>query len=613
MYDILSTIKSREDLVNLDICRQQELCGEIRAFLIDKISRTGGHLASNLGVVELSVALERNLDTSVDRLIWDVGHQSYVHKILTGRADQFDTLRSVGGISGFPKTGESATDAFNTGHSSTSVSAAYGMACSRDLQGKDYKVVCVIGDGAMTGGMAYEALDDLSDYKGQLLIIVNDNGQSISRNKGGLSRSLGRFRVSARYQSRKACLKAALNKNKAGRGLSSFISRLFALSKKLFVKGQFFDALGLKYYGPIDGHDINDLNYMIKNALNIPTPVVLHVHTVKGYGCSFAMEDPDKFHGVGPFDPKTGATPAPSGETWSHAVAEDLCALAEKRRDIVAIVAAMASGTCINVFAERYPDRFFDAAIAEQHAVTVAAGMASTGLVPVVDIYSTFLQRAYDQILHDVCLQNLHVVFLVDRCGVVGRDGETHQGLFDYVFMRPMPNMTILEPADRHSLELCMEYAVNADGPVSVRFPRGNICDGDIGITDVGSAAVVRHGGDVLLMAAGSAAVKAIAVADILAEQGIEARVEVATQVWPIHNVDYRRAGQYRVVAAIENSCLEGGWGQALRAGCRYRDIMCFAYPNIPITHGSPEEVDELYGMSPERIAEAVAARFNET
>ncbi len=617
MNPLLSRIKSREDLVNMNLSEQSQLCDEIRLFLVDSVSKTGGHLASNLGVVELSLALERNLDTSVDRLVWDVGHQSYVHKILTGRADDFDKLRSAGGISGFPKTSESISDAFNTGHSSTSISAAFGMACSRDLLGQNYKVVAVIGDGALTGGMAYEALNDISDYKNQLLIIVNDNGMSISSNKGGLSNSLNKVRVSAGYQRAKIRVKNKLSKNSLGRFVSRGISLTLSAVKRLFIKNQFFESLGIKYLGPIDGHDLDTLNYYIKNALNIQVPVVLHVNTIKGLGYQFASDNPDKFHGIGPFNPESGELIKHSGESWSHAAIDCLCKLADQDSRIVSIVAAMASGTGMNMFAEKYPHRFFDAAIAEQHAVTLAAGMAISGLVPFVDIYSTFLQRAYDQILHDVCLQNLHVVFLVDRCGIVGEDGETHQGLYDYSFMRSMPNMTILEPFNRESLEECIKYAANeATGPVAIRYSRGAVPGIDGTCTSVNESILIREGNDIALCAAGSTVAKALKTADLLELQGISAAVICPITISPVITDGLlSRLKGFRKIATIEASCCETGFGQALKAYMAQADssvnVMTFAYPNKPITHGDVSEVDNMYGMSPEAISRGILKEIN--
>lgn len=617
MNPLLARIKSREDLVNMNLSEQSELCDAIRLFLVDSVSKTGGHLASNLGVVELAVALERNLDTSVDRLVWDVGHQAYVHKILTGRGDAFDKLRSMGGLSGFPKTSESVSDAFNTGHSSTSISAAYGMACSRDLLGQSHKVVAVIGDGALTGGMAYEALNDISDYKNQLLIIVNDNGMSISNNKGGLSKSLDKVRVSAGYQRTKIRVKNRLSRNAFGRFVSRVISLTLTAIKRLFIKNQFFESLGIKYVGPIDGHDLDTLNYYIKNALNIQGPVVLHINTIKGLGYQFASENPDKFHGIGPFDPESGELIRQSSESWSHAAIDCLCKQAEHDPRIVSIVAAMASGTGMNLFADKYPNRFFDAAIAEQHAVTLAAGMAISGLIPFVDIYSTFLQRAYDQILHDVCLQNLHVVFLVDRCGVVGEDGETHQGLFDYSFMRSMPNMTILEPFNRETLEECIRYAAcDASGPVAIRFSRGAVPTIEGTCSSINESLCLRNGSDVAICATGSTVIKALNVADLLSEQGISAAVLCPITICPVITDGLLgKLNGFSNIATIEASCYDTGFGQALKAYMADVDssvnVIPFAYPNKPITHGKVSDVDKMFGMSPEAISQRILKEIN--
>ena len=619
MYPLINKIQSRQDLVNLNLSEQTDLCKEIREFLVDKVSKTGGHLAPNLGVVELSLALERNMDTSVDRLVWDVGHQAYVHKILTGRASNFDGLRTIGGMSGFPKVSEDWSDAFNTGHSSTSISAAFGMALSRDVKGENYKVACVIGDGAMTGGMAYEAINDISDYNGQLLIILNDNGMSISSNKGGLSKSLGKLRVSRGYQRTKLRVKSRLSKTGVGRFISKFISLTLSLVKRIFVKGQFFESLGLKYIGTIDGHDLDELNYYIKSALNINAPVILHVNTIKGLGYKFASESPDKFHGIGPFDPESGDTFPTTGQSWSKTAVQSLCKVAETNEKIVAVVAAMAGGTSMNLFQKSYPNRFFDAAIAEQHAVTMAAGMAMNGLVPVVDIYSTFLQRAYDQILHDVCLQNLHVVFFVDRSGVVGEDGETHQGLYDYNFMRSMPNMTILEPYNKDTLEKAIEYATNvAEGPVAIRFPRGNVPEVNAECNSIDSVNVVSEGQKVAILTTGIKMPKAIVIKQILSEKGIECGILNCLTICPIINANLEaELNKYEHIAIIEASCGDAGYGEAIRSHMAKVNpnikIHTFGYPNTNITHGRISQVDALYGLSTDKIADEILREVNAT
>ncbi len=619
MYPLIHSIKSRQDLVNMNLSQQTDLCQEIRSFLVEKVSRTGGHLAPNLGVVELSLALERNMNTAVDRLVWDVGHQAYVHKILTGRADNFDSLRTMGGLSGFPKVSEDWSDSFNTGHSSTSVSAAFGMALSRDLKGENYKVACVIGDGALTGGMAYEAINDISDYHGQLLIILNDNGMSISSNKGGLSKSLGKLRVSRGYQRAKHNVKSKLSKNCIGRFISKGISLTFSVIKRIFVKGQFFESLGLKYIGTIDGHDLDELNYYIKNALSINSPVVLHVNTIKGMGYKFASDSPDKFHGIGPFDPESGATLSSTGLSWSKAAIQCLCDVAAQNDNIVSVVAAMASGTSMNLFEKSFPHRFFDAAIAEQHAVTMAAGMAISGLVPVVDIYSTFLQRSYDQILHDVCLQNLHVVFLIDRSGVVGEDGETHQGLYDYSFMRPMPNMTILEPYDLASLQQCIKYAtLDATGPVAIRYPRGSVPETDYVSPGISCPNLICSGGDVAILTTGIKLPKAIEIKNILNERNINCSVINCLTTCPAISPELETMlSGYAHVAVIEASCAAGGYGEAVQAHMSKvapnTKVYTFGYPNVPITHGRISQVDHLYGLTATDIADSILREINAT
>lgn len=619
MYPLIDKIKSRQDLVNMNLSEQTDLCKEIREFLVDKVSKTGGHLAPNLGVVELSLSLERNMDTSVDRLVWDVGHQAYVHKILTGRASNFDGLRTMGGMSGFPKVSEDWSDAFNTGHSSTSISAAFGMALSRDLKGENYKVACVIGDGAMTGGMAYEAINDISDYNGQLLIILNDNGMSISSNKGGLSKSLGKLRVSRGYQTAKHNVKSKLSKTSIGRGISKAISLTLSVIKRIFVKGQFFESLGLKYIGTIDGHDLDELNYYIKSALNINAPVILHVNTIKGLGYKFASDSPDKFHGIGPFDPESGDTFPTTGQSWSKTAILKLCDLAKTNEKIVSVVAAMAGGTSMNLFQKEYPNRFFDAAIAEQHAVTMAAGMAMTGLVPVVDIYSTFLQRAYDQILHDICLQNLHVVFLIDRSGVVGEDGETHQGLYDYNFMRSMPNITILEPYNKETLDMAIEYATNyVSGPVAIRYPRGNVPEVEVGCDSIDSVNLIPSSSKVAILTTGIKMPKAIVIKQLLAEKSIDCAIINRIKICPAINQELEtELCKYNHIAVIEASCGEAGYGEAIRSHMSKVNpkikIHTFGYPNTNITHGRISQVDSLYSLSTEKIADEIIREVNAT
>jgi len=466
--NILDKIDKPSDIKDLSIKELEELASELRIFLLENVSKTGGHLASNLGIVELTLALFKNYDFAKDKIVFDVGHQSYVYKILTGRKDIFNTLRSKDGISGFPKREESSYDYFDTGHSSNSISAALGMARARDLKKEDYEVVSIIGDGAFTGGMVYEALNDLGYKNSKILIILNDNGMSISSNVGGLTNTLNKFRLTKSYNNLKR--KAHLNKNnpmiKIGRKVKNSI-------KNLFFKPMFFESLGVRYIGPVDGHNIKELNDVIKKIKKLNDPVVLHIVTTKGQGYLPAMEHPEKFHAVGKFDLVTGDNLGSKNKTYSKVFGEALLDLAKKDERIVAITAAMIDGTGLNEFAKIYPDRLFDVGITEGHAVTLAAGMATSGLKPIFAVYSTFLQRGFDQIIIDVCMQNLPVIFAIDRAGLVGNDGKTHQGVFDLSYLLMIPNIQILAPKCLEDLPKILEYAIHINGPVAIRYPRG--------------------------------------------------------------------------------------------------------------------------------------------
>ena len=473
---VLEKIKTPDDIKHLSKKEIDILSDELREFIIEKISKNGGHLASSLGVVELTIALYLSLDLANDKIIWDVGHQSYAHKILSGRKDLFDDIRRYGGISGFPKRDESKYDAFNTGHSSTSISAGLGLAHARDILGEKYTVVSVIGDGAMTGGLAFEALNNASSLDSNFIIILNDNNMSIGKNTGGLSYALSGFRASYSYLNAKKVTKSILSKIPLiGGGLVSLIVAIKNAVKQLFAnEGMLFENLNIVYLGPINGHDVYEIQKMIERAKKIDRPVLIHVKTIKGKGYKFAEENPEKFHGVNPFNIEDGSPVVKqSKETYTKVFSKKLCELAEKNNRIVAITAAMADGTGLNLFSEKFPDRFFDVGIAEEHATTFAAGLAVGGLIPVVAIYSSFLQRAYDQIIHDVALQNLHVVFAIDRAGLVGADGDTHQGNFDISYLTTIPNMTVLAPKNKYELEDMIEFAINFNGPIAIRYPRG--------------------------------------------------------------------------------------------------------------------------------------------
>ena len=475
----LTQYRFPEDLKNMSDEEMELLSYAIREFLIEHVSKTGGHLASNLGVVELTIALHKIFDSPRDKIIWDVGHQSYVHKILTGRADAFDTLRQFGGLSGFPKGKESAHDAFDTGHSSTSISAAAGYAAARDIQGEDYEVVAVIGDGSLTGGMAYEALNNIGASKSKLIVILNDNGMSISPNIGGISRHLGSLRTSKGYLSAKSFVKNKIGAiPSVGKGIAQGLADIKNDIKYTILErgGVLFEELGFTYFGPVDGHHLPELLDVLSKAKNLNEPVLIHVITKKGKGYRNAEQNPGKFHGIGSFDPETGKEAAKSEKpTYSKVMGEYLTELAKKDPRVVAITAAMGEATGLGGFAEKFPERFFDVGIAEQHAVTFAAGLAKAGMRPFVCIYSSFLQRAYDQMLEDVCMQELPVTFMIDRAGIVGADGETHHGIFDLSYLATMPQLTVLAPTSDEMLRASMDFAMEQVGPCAIRYPRGEV------------------------------------------------------------------------------------------------------------------------------------------
>jgi len=509
------------------------LCGELRETLIDSVSKTGGHLAANLGVVELTVALHRVFDTASDRLVFDVGHQCYVHKLLTGRAGAMDTLRTLGGLSGFPKPRESVHDAFIAGHASNAVSVALGMARARTLMGEHYHVIALLGDGALTGGLAYEGLSDAGQSGEPLLVILNDNGMSITKNVGGVARHLAQQRLKPQYLQFKRVYRSLTGHGPVGQHIYRFTHKLKQAVKNSILPCSMFEDMGFSYMGPVDGHDVNYLTKLLRYAANMTGPVLLHVKTVKGRGYLPAEQNPDKFHGIGPFDRATGEPLKPAGRTFSAVFGQTLCALADRDGRVCAVTAAMQSGTGLDGFASRFPERFFDVGIAEGHAAAMAAGMARQGLLPVFAVYSTFLQRAYDMLLHDIALQNLHVVLAVDRAGLVGDDGETHQGMFDVGYLSTVPNMTVLAPASFAELKEMLEYAVFAvPGPVAVRYPRGGE-DGYTGFAGKTGAAVLEPGRDLTMVAYGSMTGEVLRAAALLRERGISPEVLKLNTVCP--------------------------------------------------------------------------------
>ncbi len=568
---ILDRISKPNDIKELNKREYDDLAAEIREFLVDRVSEKGGHLASNLGAVELTMALHLCMNFPEDKLIFDVGHQAYTHKILTGRRNEFDHLRELGGMSGFPKTKESETDSFNTGHSSTSISAAMGYAVARDMRGGKEKVACVIGDGSLTGGMAYEALNCLSQHRTGCVIILNDNEMSIDKNVGGLSKYLNSIRVGTAYNELKEGVESSLLSTKVGTKVAKTIKHSKDTIKQFLVPGMFFEELGLTYVGPIDGHDVEALVSTIKSAFKLNKPIIIHVKTKKGKGYALAEKHPDYFHGVAPFDKETGKLKTKKEtSTYTDMFGRHMVELGAKYDNLTAISAAMSIGTGLNRFSEAYPNRFFDVGIAEQHAVTFAAGMAAAGMIPVVAIYSSFLQRAYDQILHDVCLQNLHVVFCIDRSGLVGQDGETHQGIYDVSYLSHLPNMTVLAPKNRVELIRMMDYAMELDGPVAIKYPRGSaskeLMDVDTPIK-YGKSEVIYKGEDIAIYSCGHMMAEALKLYNMLLEAGKKPTLINARFVNVIDEkllVDV--TSNHSTIVTLEENVSTGGFGQMLMA-----------------------------------------------
>ena len=583
------------------------LCAKIRSFLIENVSQTGGHLASNLGVVELTVAIHRVFDTARDRLVFDVGHQSYVHKLLTGRADRFPTLRKLDGLAGFPKPSESVHDAFIAGHASNSVSVALGMARARTLMGENYHVIALMGDGALTGGLAYEGLNDAGESREPLIVILNDNGMSITPNVGGMAKHLSNIRTKPSYFRIKKLWRAATKKNGLGRALYRGVHHLKEGLKKRLISSNMFNDMGFEYYGPVDGHDVAKLTWQLEQARDMGKPVILHVITRKGMGYAPAEENPDLFHGIGPFDPETGLPRAKGKASFSDAFGEALVALAKEDKRICAITAAMQNGTGLDGFAAAYPERFGDAGIAEGHAVAMAAGLAKQGMLPVVAIYSTFLQRAFDMLIHDVALLQLHVVFAVDRAGLVGADGETHHGVFDVGYLRQVPGMQILCPANRAELARMLKSALyDMTGPVAVRYPRG----GDGRFTELTDEAVLRPGRDLTLCGYGVTVNTLLDAADALSREGIEAEVLRLRQLKPLEESWKASVRKTGALLMVEECPRHGGVFDEMAAdpaldGLKKRVLdLGTGFTQ----HGSNAELLARAGLDADSIAEAAKA-----
>lgn len=609
---MLEKIQKPNDIKKLPADQLPALAEEIREFIIESLSKTGGHLASNLGVVELTIAMHRVFDLPKDKLIWDVGHQSYTHKILTGRKDGFETLRREGGISGFPKRSESDCDVFDTGHSSTSISAGVGYVRARELKKENYSVVSIIGDGALTGGMAYEALNNAASLKSNFIIVLNDNEMSITENVGGMSSYLSGLRTASAYTGFKMDVTKALNRIPGiGPGMVDAMRKTKSSIKQIIIPGMLFEDMGLTYLGPVDGHNIPQLIKTFQEAKRFEGPILVHVLTQKGRGYEPAMRHPARFHGAGPFDVKTGLPVGKSNPTYTDVFSTVMRKMGDRRKDVAAVTAAMMTGVGLKRFSNLFPDRCFDVGIAEEHAVTFAAALSLGGITPVVAIYSSFLQRAYDQIMHDVCMQNLHVVFAIDRAGLVGYDGETHHGIFDLSYLGSMPNMTILAPKNLWELSDMIKFAVDYDGPIAVRYPRGEAYTGLKEFRApicLGKSEVIHEGSRVALLAVGSMVKMAEEVQKQLKERmDMDAALVNARFVKPIDEELLRSfADTYELVVTLEENVKDGGFGERVLAFAEEEDlpfgVEIIALPDRFIPHGSVSYQMKQVGFTPEDI-----------
>ena len=615
----LEKINQANDIKKIAPEEYEQLAQEIRTFLIEKISRTGGHLASNLGVVELTMALHLSLDLPRDKIVWDVGHQSYTHKLLTGRKAGFDELRKYGGMSGFPKRKESDCDSFDTGHSSTSISAGIGLVAARDLQGESGYVVSVIGDGALTGGMAYEALNNASQLKRNFIIVLNDNNMSIAENVGGMSEYLNGLRTNEVYTNFKTGVEQSLNRIPYGNHLASQLKKTKSGIKQLFIPGMFFEDMGVTYLGPVDGHDIRKLLDVLKKAKRVKGAVLVHVLTRKGKGYEPAERHPARFHGAEPFDIETGLpTSRRKKANYQDVFSTCMVKLGQRNEKVVAITAAMPDGTGLKRFRLSYPERFFDVGIAEEHAVTFAAGLAAGGLRPIFAVYSSFLQRAYDQVLHDVCIQNLPVVFAIDRAGLVGSDGETHQGIFDLSYLSSIPNMHIMAPKNKWELSDMLKFAVGFDGPIALRYPRGEAYDGlkDFRRPIVyGKSEVIYEEEDIALLAVGSMVKTAEEVRRKLKEIGYNCTLVNGRFIKPVDTeVLEELAKDHRLLVTMEENVRSGGYGEKVRDYAADRglevQVLQIAIPDEYVEHGNVSLLYEEVGIDPESVTKRIIEKY---
>ena len=621
MSGYLDRINESNDIKKIEPEAYDALASEIRSFIIESVSEHGGHLASNLGVVELTMALHLCMDFPNDKLIWDVGHQAYTHKLLTGRKEDFSGLRTFGGMSGFPKHKESPCDAFDTGHSSTSISAALGYARARDLKGEDRTVVAVIGDGSLTGGMAYEALNNVSHLKSNMIIVLNDNKMSISENVGGLSKHLTALRTRESYMDFKMDVEKKLKQiPHVGDSVARSVKKSKDSIRQLFVKGGFFEDFGIKYIGPIDGHDIKEMVRVLNALKRLNEPVVMHVVTQKGRGYVPAEKNPSAFHGVGSFDIATGESLASKSLTYTSVFSKTICRLGKAHPDVVTICAAMPDGTGLTAFKKHFPDRFFDVGIAEQHAVTFAAGLAAGGMHPFVAVYSSFLQRAYDQIIHDVCIQNLPVVFCVDRAGLVGADGETHQGIFDLSYLSMIPNMTVCAPKNKYELYDMLYFAYQYHGPIAIRYPRGSAYEGFKNMRppiEYGKSELMFEGEKIALVAVGSMVQTAVQVREKLLDKGINATVVNARFVCPLDTECLDRLSRdHQWIVTMEENVLKGGFGEACGDYllAKHEDVRLIhvGVPDVYVEHGGVDQLKKTLHMDADSIVERICSAMSD-
>lgn len=620
---VLDSVNMPEDIKKLNIGQLNRLALELRSFVLENVSKTGGHLASNLGIVELTLALHYCFDAPKDKIVWDVGHQAYIHKILTGRKDKFTTLRQLDGLSGFPKPSESEYDTFTAGHSSTSISIALGFACARDMRGSDEKVVAVIGDGSLTGGVAFEALNNAGRSNSNIIVVLNDNQMSISGNVGALSRHLGELRTERGYIEAKNDVKKLLNRFPDSEKMVNKIKRTKNRIKYLFIPGVIFEELGFKYIGPVDGNNIESLIEVINRAKNIEGPVLIHVKTKKGKGYKYAENNPSAYHGVSAFDLSTGASIKKSNKpTYSDVFGKTMCSMADEDDKIVAVSAAMGNGTGLSKFISKHPSRFYDVGIAEQHAVSFSAALAKSGFRPVFAVYSTFLQRAYDEIMQDVCLQNLHVVFAVDRAGIVGADGETHQGIYDISYFTHMPNMTVMMPKNGIELEKMLRYAVyNIDGPVAVRYPRGNISDiysENTSEIEFGKAELLEDGEKIAVISAGAVCDNAAKVCEMLKNDGYNPMLINMRFAKPTDKEMLKLAAEKcGYIFTLEDNVIDGGAGMAVLEALNDMELMndvkvhSYAFPDKFIEHGTRDQLFERYKLDSESIYKDIKERID--